>query len=135
MTRYIDVDKVIEEVARLANSSIVGEIDEPYLDWKTLPSVYERWTLYLWCYGMGYCRTQKEIYGGKDMSDKECAFDRGMRYAALTTKECYKCSFRKSQAKLEAGRKKAKQRISNLPLHMRTRIKQKYYMQRGHGRE
>lgn len=36
---YIDKDKVIEEIARLANRSMVGEIDEPYLDWKTVVSV------------------------------------------------------------------------------------------------
>ena len=29
MARYIDKDKVIEEIARLANRSMVGEIDEP----------------------------------------------------------------------------------------------------------
>ena len=36
---YIDKDKVIEEITRLANRSMVGEIDEPYLDWKTVVSV------------------------------------------------------------------------------------------------
>lgn len=39
MARYIDKDKVIEEIARLANRSMVGEIDEPYSDWKTVVSV------------------------------------------------------------------------------------------------
>lgn len=39
MARYIDKDKVIEEISRLANRSMVGEIDEPYLDWKTVASV------------------------------------------------------------------------------------------------
>ena len=39
MARYIDKDKVIDEIARLANRSIVGEMDEPYLDWKTVVSV------------------------------------------------------------------------------------------------
>ena len=38
MAKYIDKDKVIEEIARLANRSMVGEIDEPYLDWKTVVS-------------------------------------------------------------------------------------------------
>ena len=38
MTRYIDADALIEEIARLANRSMVGEIDEPYLDWKTVVS-------------------------------------------------------------------------------------------------
>lgn len=39
MSRYIDKDKVIEKIAWLAKRSIVGEIDEPYLDWKTVVSV------------------------------------------------------------------------------------------------
>lgn len=39
MARHIDADKVIEEISRLANRSMVGEIDEPYLDWKTVVSV------------------------------------------------------------------------------------------------
>lgn len=32
-------EKTKEEIARLANRSMVGEIDEPYLDWKTVVSV------------------------------------------------------------------------------------------------
>ena len=39
MARYIDADKVIEKISQLANKSMVGEIDEPYLDWKTVVSV------------------------------------------------------------------------------------------------
>ncbi len=35
---YINKGKLIEEVRRAASRSMVGEIDEPYLDWKTVVS-------------------------------------------------------------------------------------------------
>ncbi len=35
---YINKGKLIEEVRRAASCSIVGEIDEPYLDWKAVVS-------------------------------------------------------------------------------------------------
>ena len=35
---YINKSKLIEEIRRAASRSMVGEIDEPYLDWKTVVS-------------------------------------------------------------------------------------------------
>ena len=35
---YINKGKLIEEVRKAASRSMVGEIDEPYLDWKTVVS-------------------------------------------------------------------------------------------------
>ena len=38
MEEYINKGKLIEEVRKAASRSMVGEIDEPYLDWKTVVS-------------------------------------------------------------------------------------------------
>lgn len=38
MEEYINKDKLIEAVQKAAARSMVGEIDEPYLDWKTVVS-------------------------------------------------------------------------------------------------
>lgn len=35
---YINKGKLIEEIRKAASRSLVGEIDEPYLDWKTVVS-------------------------------------------------------------------------------------------------
>ena len=35
---YINRSKLIEEIRKAASRSMVGEIDEPYLDWKTVVS-------------------------------------------------------------------------------------------------
>ena len=35
---YINKGKLIEEIRKAASRSVVGEIDEPYLDWKTVVS-------------------------------------------------------------------------------------------------
>ena len=35
---YINKGKLIEDIRRAASRSIVGEIDEPYLDWRTVVS-------------------------------------------------------------------------------------------------
>jgi hypothetical protein len=35
---YINKSKLIEDIRRAASRSMVGEIDEPYLDWKTVVS-------------------------------------------------------------------------------------------------
>ena len=35
---YINKGKLIEEIRKAASRSMVGEIDEPYLDWKTVVS-------------------------------------------------------------------------------------------------
>jgi len=35
---YINKGKLIEDIRRAASRSMVGEIDEPYLDWKTVVS-------------------------------------------------------------------------------------------------
>ena len=35
---YINKGKLIEEIRKAAARSMVGEIDEPYLDWKTVVS-------------------------------------------------------------------------------------------------
>ena len=61
----------------------------------------------------------------------ECALDRGSKCSALKEKDCGKCSFRKTTAQLEAGRKKARERINNLPAHTQKWISDKYYMKQG----
>lgn len=35
---YINKGKLIEEIRKAASRSMIGEIDEPYLDWKTVVS-------------------------------------------------------------------------------------------------
>ena len=56
-----------------------------------------------------------------------CAFNKGARCAVLTCMNCGKCSFRKSLADLESGRRSARIRIGDLPSGMRNRIMEKYY--------
>ena len=65
----------------------------------------------------------------------ECAFDRGSKCSALKEKDCWKCSFRKTQKQLEAGRKKAVERINNLPRDTQTWIREKYYTKQRHADE
>lgn len=45
----------------------------------------------------------------------KCAFDKGYKCSALTTKECAWCKFRKTKQELEEGRRKAMERIETLP--------------------
>ena len=35
---YINKGKLIEEISKAASRSMIGEIDEPYLDWRTVVS-------------------------------------------------------------------------------------------------
>ena len=56
-----------------------------------------------------------------------CVFNKGARRAVLTCMNCTKCSFRKSLAELERGRRSARIRLGDLPSGMRGRIMDKYY--------
>lgn len=60
----------------------------------------------------------------------KCAFELGNKCVALTTKECEGCNFRKTQAEIEKGRKKAKKRFNSLPEELQTYIKEKYFLRR-----
>lgn len=62
--------------------------------------------------------------------NKECVFDRGRKCSALTEKYCDFCQFRKSQEELEAGRRRAAERVNSLPADQRRAIKLKYYQNR-----
>ena len=58
---------------------------------------------------------------------KRCAFEHGEYCDALTTKNCERCSFRKSPEALEEGRKKALCRLYMLPTSKLKKITDKYY--------
>lgn len=55
----------------------------------------------------------------------KCAFDKGYKCSALTSKMCAGCKFRKTKQELEEGRRKAMERIQESP--NRDRIIEKYY--------
>lgn len=55
-----------------------------------------------------------------------CAFDRGTLCTALSEKKCHKCSFRKTQEELDAGRERAEDRIASLPENHQEYIRFKY---------
>lgn len=57
-----------------------------------------------------------------------CAFDRGTLCTALSEKKCHKCSFRKTQEELDAGRERAEQRINTLPEEQQDHIRFKYHV-------
>lgn len=57
----------------------------------------------------------------------ECCFDRGTKCAILTCMKCAGCSFKKTQAQLAHGRKKAIERIASLPYEQRKHIESKYH--------
>ena len=56
-----------------------------------------------------------------------CVFDRGRKCSALTPKKCKNCSFRKTEAELNAGREKARERLESLPQAQYDAIMRKYY--------
>ena len=56
---------------------------------------------------------------------EKCAFDKGYKCSALTSKMCAGCKFRKTKQELEEGRRKAMERLENL--HNRYQIIEKYY--------
>lgn len=56
-----------------------------------------------------------------------CAFDKGDKCAALLTRNCENCSFRKTEEELIAGRQKAKEMLEKLPEEHRKAIEEKYY--------
>lgn len=57
----------------------------------------------------------------------KCAFEHGEYCDALTAKNCERCSFRKTQDELDAGRKKALCRLYMLPSGKLRKITSKYY--------
>ena len=46
----------------------------------------------------------------------ECAFDRGKKCFALTTKKCNGCNFYKTKEQLKAGREKSTDRLMTLSM-------------------
>ena len=56
-----------------------------------------------------------------------CVFDKGKKCSALTPKKCKNCSFRKTEAELNAGREKARERLESLPKEQRDALMKKYY--------
>ena len=64
------------------------------------------------------------------MNDNRCVFDRGGFCAALTSRECAICRFKKTKEELEEGRKKAIMRVRGLPRqkfqYLKLTYKQKY---------
>lgn len=58
---------------------------------------------------------------------KTCVFDKGCICTALDSRDCEKCSFRKTEKELIEGRAKARERIENLPKRQYDAIMNKYY--------
>ena len=58
---------------------------------------------------------------------ENCAFNNGDTCMALTYKQCEGCSFYKTREEVDAGRKKAKERIDKLPNEVHNHISRKYY--------
>ena len=46
---------------------------------------------------------------------EKCVFNNGKKCSALAPKKCKNCSFRKTEAELNAGREKARKRLESLP--------------------
>lgn len=61
------------------------------------------------------------------MTCEVCAFEHGENCKALTHKKSGECSFAKTQQQLDAGRKKAADRLRSLPKETQTWINDKYY--------
>lgn len=57
----------------------------------------------------------------------ECVFDNGTNCVALNEKKCDGCKFRKTEEELAAGRKRAMDRINNLPHEHYDYIHEKYH--------
>ena len=59
---------------------------------------------------------------------ENCVFDRGGRKCeVLSCKKCEKCSFRKTEEELKAGRDRAEKRLEKLPKEQHDAIQRKYY--------
>lgn len=57
-----------------------------------------------------------------------CAFDRGNdTCSALTEQDCMNCRFFKTEEEVKAGRKRARERIFELPESVRRKIIRTYY--------
>lgn len=61
---------------------------------------------------------------------KECVFKRDRYCAILRQKKCKLCPFRKTAEELEAGRRKAKERLRTLPKPLQEYIDAKYHKRR-----
>lgn len=55
-----------------------------------------------------------------------CVFEDGRKCTILTKKACGNCRFEKSKEEYEASKKKAEERIKNLPEKIQARIKESY---------
>ena len=67
---------------------------------------------------------------------EKCVFDKGHKCSALTSHNCEKCSFRKTEKELVDGRENARERIESLPKKQYDAIMRKYYrIRRGHDAE
>ena len=58
---------------------------------------------------------------------KSCVFNRGKKCAVLTSHNCEKCSFRKTERELQEDRASARKRIESLPDDQYNAIMKKYY--------
>ena len=56
-----------------------------------------------------------------------CVFENENACNALTEKQCKGCPFRKNEEEFRTGRRKATNRVNNLPDPIRKRIIRKYY--------
>lgn len=61
---------------------------------------------------------------------EKCVFNNGKKCSALVPKKCKNCSFRKTEAELNAGREKARKRLESLPEEQRDAIMRKYGIRR-----
>ena len=61
---------------------------------------------------------------------EKCVFNNGKKCSALVPKKCKNCSFRKTEAELNAGREKARKRLESLPEEQRDAIMRKYGLRR-----
>ena len=61
---------------------------------------------------------------------EKCVFNNGKKCSALVPKKCKDCSFRKTEAELNAGREKARKRLESLPEEQRDAIMRKYGLRR-----
>lgn len=57
----------------------------------------------------------------------KCAFEKGKKCTALTTKKCNGCNFYKTKEQLKEGREKSTDRLMTLSMATLKKIKAKYY--------
>lgn len=58
---------------------------------------------------------------------ERCVFERGKKCSALVSRDCAKCTMRKTHEELIEGREKAMERIKNLPQDQYDAIMKKYH--------